>query len=110
MINWLKWKPMPSPHNCRQIEDPEGPGAYQLINRETGQFILFGESVNCRKRMKSFFPEPYGVGRRNNSSKREYVLSHWEKLDYRIVRTGTKEEAVAIDRIIKSQNNHLFNT
>ena len=110
MINWSKWKPLPSPHNCRQIEGSEGPGAYQLINRESGQFVLFGESVNCQKRMKSLFPEPYGTGRRNNSAKREYVLNHWNKMDYRTVKTDTKKEAVAIDRFLNSQNNHLFNT
>lgn len=110
MIKWSVWKPMPSPEECRAIDGPVGLGVYQVKNTKDGQYILFGESKNCKKRMKSLFPRPYGTGTRNNVRKREYVLLHWKVLAYRTCETSTKEEAVAIDKQLKSLNIHLFNT
>ena len=60
--------------------------------------------------MKSLFPAPYGCGTRNNANKREYILTNWRNLEYRTFATKTKEDAVKIDRALKAQNNHLFNT
>ena len=60
--------------------------------------------------MKSLFPKPYGVGTRNNESKRIYVLEIWQQLDYRTLKANSKEEAVSIDRFLKSLNIHKFNT
>lgn len=60
--------------------------------------------------MKSFFPKPFGTGTRNNESKRIYVLENWQDLKYRTIETNTKEEAVKIDRFLKSLNIHKFNT
>ncbi len=108
--NWSEWKAMPSPENCRDIDGPDGPGVYQIKNRKTDEFIQFGESGTCQKRMKSFFPKPYGVGTRNNENKRIYVLNNWKNLEYRTVETNTKEDAVEIDKYLKSLNNHKFNT
>ena len=68
--NWSKWKPMPSPDHCRKIEAPLGPGIYQIRNRVTMQNIQFGIGIKCQKRMKSLFPNPHGVGTRNNENKR----------------------------------------
>ena len=109
-INWSHWKTMPSPEKCKEVEGPEGSGVYQIINRKTDEFIQFGESITCQKRMKSFFPKPYGTGTRNNENKRIYVLNNWHDLDYRTVKTNTKEDAVKIDRYLKSLNIHKFNT
>lgn len=109
-LKWTNWKPMPSPENCRDIEGPVGPGVYQIRTRTTNEYILFGESVNCQKRMKSFFPKPFGIGTRNNESKRIYVLRNWQDLEYRTVGVNSKEEAVSIDRYLKSLNIHKFNT
>jgi hypothetical protein len=55
MKDWTKWKPMPSPDNCRKIEGPKGPGVYQIKNKKTNQLIQFGIGIECQKRMKSFF-------------------------------------------------------
>jgi excinuclease UvrABC nuclease subunit len=110
MIKWCDWKPMPGPTECRNIIGPEGPGVYQIRNKKTGQYIQFGESQNCRKRMKSFFPKPYGAGTRNNEMKRNYILTNWKVLEYRTCPTNSKAEAVEIDRNLESLNNHLFNT
>ena len=78
MINWTEWLPMPAPEDCRNIKGPEGPGVYQIRNRKSGMFIQLGESNNCRERMKSIFPIPFGTGTRNNESKREYILANWK--------------------------------
>lgn len=109
-IEWSEWRAMPSPENCRLIKGPEGSGVYQIRNKKTNEFIQFGESKTCQKRMKSFFPKPYGVGTRNNEIKRNYVLNHWHELEYRTIATKSKEEAVIIDRFLKSLNIHKFNT
>nr|WP_321485583.1 hypothetical protein [uncultured Draconibacterium sp.] len=109
-LKWTKWKPMPTPENCRTIVGPVGPGVYQIRNKKTNEYIQFGESVTCQKRMKSFFPKPYGIGARNNEDKRIYILMNWQDLEYRTLQTDSKEEAVSIDRYLKSLNIHKFNT
>jgi hypothetical protein len=108
--DWSGWKLIPSPEKCRNIEGPKGPGVYQVKNRKTGEFIQFGESMTCQKIMKSLFPKPYGTGTRNNGEKRDYLLMQWENLDFRTIATNSKEEAVKIDRYLKSLNIHKFNT
>jgi hypothetical protein len=109
-LNWSKWKQMPAPEECEAIEGPEGSGVYQIINRKTKQLIQFGESKTCQERMKSFFPKPFGKGTRNNENKRQYILENWKNLDYRTITTNSKEEAVTIDRFLKSLKIHMFNT
>lgn len=101
---------MPEPEKCRKINGPKGPGVYQVQNYETAEYILFGESVTAQKRMKSLYPQPHGTGKRNNSAKREYVLANYKILHYRTCETTSKEEAVKIDRYLKSLNIHRFNT
>lgn len=109
-MNWSKWKKMPSPVNCRNIEAPVGPGVYQINNVETGELVLFGISVTCRKRMKSLFPHPFGTGKRNNLDKRKYILINWESLEYRTLPTNTRKEAKLIEDSLKKQRDHIFNT
>lgn len=109
-IKWTQWKAMPSPENYKLIEGPTGAGVYQIRNIKTGEYIQFGESVTCQKRMKSLFPKPYGVGTRKNESKRICVLNNWKDLEHRTASTINKEEAVKIDKYLKSLNNHKFNT
>lgn len=110
MKNWSNWKPIPSPQRCKEIDAPDGSGAYQIRNNATNQLIQFGMSVTCQKRMKSLFPAPYGSGTRNNDSKRQYVLDNWKLLEYRTIATESRQEAAQIEAELKSQGNHLFNT
>ncbi len=109
-MNWTNWKELPSPDRCRGIEAPYGAGVYQLRNSKTDELVLFGLSVSCRKRMKSLYPKPYGIGTRNNSDKREYVLNNWKNIQYRTLSTTDREEAKLIEDQIKQNNNHIFNT
>jgi hypothetical protein len=110
MENWTDWKPMPSPEICRKIEGPKGAGVYQIKNVKTDKLIQFGIGKECQKRMKSFFPSPYGTGQRNNAAKRQYIMDNWEHLEYRTWETETIDEAKQIEKTIKSLNIHLFNT
>ena len=109
-LKWSQWKPMPNPVECRSIEAPVGPGLYQIKTQNTNQFILFGIGIDCQKRMKSLYPKPYGVGTRNNSDKRDFILKHWKSLEYRTFETVTREEAKQIEDQLKALQLHLFNT
>ncbi len=60
--------------------------------------------------MKSLMPEPYGVGRRRNMAKRNYVLDHYKDIDYRTITTKNREEAKGIEKKLKAKNIHIFNT
>ena len=100
---------MPSPETCRQISGPLGPGVYQVRNKISAQFILFGIGVRCHKRMKSLYPAPYGTGKRNNKEKRAYVLANWQSLEFRTISTETRPDAKAIEDKIREKRDHLFN-
>lgn len=110
MSTWSEWKSMPAPESCRTIEGPTEAGVYQIRNKQTNEFIQFGIGGECRKRMKSLFPEPYGTGRRNNQNKRLYILNNWMNLEYRTLGTSTRNEAKQVENKLKALKNHLFNT
>lgn len=110
MSVWSNWNSIPSPQTCFNIEAPVGPGVYQVREKRTHRLIQFGIGVKCQKRMQSLYPPPFGSGTRNNSDKREYILTNWKDLEYRTVSTNTRAEAALIERVLKSDNNHLFNT
>src|ERR1022692_895351 len=107
MNDWSDWKPMPAPEYCRAIDGPVGPGVYQVRNKNTNQFIQFGEGGACQIRMRSLYPKPFGTGTRNNEAKRNYILQHWKSLEYRTLSTNSKAEAVIVDRKLKALKNHL---
>ena len=107
---WKSWKLMPAPEECRSIDGPDGPGVYQIRNSATREYIQFGIGNLCRKRMKSLFPKPYGVGTRNNEEKRNYILKNWQQLEYRTLSTGTREEAKRIEDQLKALQIHRYNT
>lgn len=108
-MNWSEWKPMPSPELCRKIIAPLGPGIYQIRNKVSNTFVLFGIGKRCQQRMKSLYPAPFGTGTRNNKEKRDYILQHWENLEYRTLGVETRSQAKLIEDGIKAQRNHIFN-
>jgi hypothetical protein len=107
---WTEWYRMPESEKCRKILGPKNSGIYQIRNRQTDEFILFGIGKYCQKRMKSLYPAPFGAGKRNNKQKREYVLENWKELEYRTMETGSRLGAKEVEDIIKAEKNHLFNT
>ena len=110
LFNWCEWQPMPMPENCRQISGPENSGLYQIRNKQSNKLILFGIGKKCQERMKSLYPKPFGTGTRNNEAKRKYILENWEVLEYRTMKTDTREKAKKIEDAVKAKKNHLFNT
>ena len=128
---WTKWKTFPNPVDYaislrlvfrKILFNPCSPGVYQLRNKKTMRFtqkrkknpykfILFGEGKILYDRMGSLLPrERGGVGSRNNKAKREYVWENLKDIEYRVLCTDTKKEAVEIDTFFKSLKIHKFNT
>ena len=119
-INWTKWKILPNPSKSydsfrtlmiKAVRNPSYPGVYQLKNSDTGEYVLFGVGVKVGERMCSLIPkENGGIGRRNNHYKREYVWKNLEHIQFRTITTETRNEALKIERFLKDQNIHIFNT
>lgn len=108
--DWVEWRPFPNPERHDFIYAPFGFGVYQLRNKITGQYILFGEGKNLAYRMSSLLPSPYGQGKRVNKKKREYVWKNIGDIEYRTVVCGDKKEAQRIQKELKRMKNHRFNT
>ena len=119
-LNWSNWKSLPNPsksHNSfrslimKAVRNPSYPGVYQLKNNDTGEYVLFGVGVKVGERMCSLIPKEYGgVGRRNNHYKRDYVWKNIDYIQFRTITTETRNEALEIERFLKHQNIHIFNT
>jgi hypothetical protein len=107
---WSKWEKFPDPRKRDYINAPFGFGIYQLRNVESGEFILFGSGNMCAYRMSSLLPSPYGAGIRNNSEKREYVLSNIKNIEYRTISFESKTEMKKVEDEIKKLEAHKFNT
>jgi hypothetical protein len=119
-LNWTNWKSLPNPSKSydsfrllmmKAVRNPSYPGVYQLKNNNTGEYVLFGVGVKVGERMCSLIPKDYGgVGRRNNQYKRDYVWKNIENIQFRTITTKTRNEALEIERFLKHQNIHIFNT
>ncbi len=107
---WNEWKAFPNPKKREYLYAPFGPGVYQLRNKETGEFVLFGTGGHLALRMTSLLPEPYGAGTRHNAGKREYVWKHIEKVEYRTIAFPSKETAKSFESLVKGKEDYLFNT
>lgn len=92
------------------LHAPFGPGVYQIRHRSNGDMVLFGSGTNCAQRMSSLLPEPFGVGTRNNSTKRTYLLAHLPDLDYRCVACESRREAEETERLVRREHSYLFAT
>ncbi len=119
-LNWTNWKSLPNPSKSydsfrslmmKTVRNPSYPGVYQLINNDTGEYVLFGVGVKVGERMCSLIPKEHGgVGRRNNHHKRNYVWKNIDYIQFRTITTETRNEALEIERFLKHQNIHIFNT
>ena len=108
--SWSKWTAFPDPRKGEYLYAPYGCGVYQLRNKKTKQYILFGTGKNVAFRMSSILPEPHGSGRRNNNEKRQYTLNNINDIEYRTVSFLLKSEMICCEKGIKALNVHLFNT
>ncbi|HMQ00096.1 MAG TPA: hypothetical protein PKC24_09960 [Cyclobacteriaceae bacterium] len=109
-MNSTEWRKFPNPEKGEYICAPFGMGVYQLRNAETGELILFGSGNNIAFRMTSLLPPPLGQGTRNNEAKREYVKKFLSNIEYRTVPCLTESEMKENEKILKSRNNHIFNS
>ena len=109
-MQWSVWMKFPTPTEIRRINVLNLCGVYQLRNRRTDEFVLFGIAGRLRVRMKSLMPAPYGTGTRKNESKRKYVLENHHNLEFRVCYTPTKEKAREIENELKKMCRHIFNT
>ena len=109
-FRWVEWRPFPDPRRNDFIYVPFGFGVYQLRNKVTGEYILFGEGKNLAYRMSSLLPSPYGEGKRVNKKKREYVWKNIAEIEYRTVVCGDKKEAQRIQEELKRMKIHRFNS
>lgn len=107
--NWSEWKPFPNPEKLEYINAPIGLGVYQLKNKKTGEYVLFGNGKNIAHRMTSLLPKPLGQGTRKNEEKREYVLNNIHNIEYRTVACTNEIEAKKIEDELRKLHIHLSN-
>lgn len=107
---WSEWRLFPNPEKGEYLYAPFGAGVYQLRNRRTGQYVLYGRSGNLAFRMSSLLPKPYGEGTRDNVEKREYVWEHIDDIEYRTIAFSSKETAKLFESFVKGREDYLYNT
>ena len=110
MNRWSRWQPLPDPRLGGYLSAPFGPGVYELRNRKSGELVLYGKSKNVACRMSSILPRPLGVGTRNNSAKRDYVLKHLADIDYRTKACADEAAAIAEEARLRNSNRYLYRT
>jgi len=69
-----------------------------------------GIGNKCQSRMRSLYPEPYGTSGRSNYAKRNYILENWRNLEFRTMETENRTSAEVIEKLLKNEKNHIFNT
>lgn len=107
---WSDWKFFPDPRKGEYLNAPLGSGVYQLRNKRTDEYILFGTSSHLASRMTSLLPKPLGAGTRKNEDKRNYVLNNIQDIEYRTMPFIDNNEAKQFENYIKFAEKYLFNT
>lgn len=108
--NWSKWESFPDPRKQEYIFAPFGYGVYQLYNKADKIHVLFGRGNNLAYRMTSLLPEPYGQGKRDNESKRIYVLENIAFIKYRTIPFSNENKMKEFELELKKLRIHLFNS
>lgn len=107
---WSKWNDFPNPEENGTLIAPYGKGIYQLKNKKTNEFILFGCGNNVAYRMSSLLPKPFGQGTRNNEEKRLYVLKNIGDIVYRTLALTDSVEMKRIEKVVKNQETYIYGT
>ena len=107
---WSNWKPFPDPRNGEYLNAPFGSGVYQLRNKRTDEFVLYGTSKNVAYRMASLLPVPLGAGKRDNKDKPNYILNNIQDVEYRTISFIDNINAKQFESYIKDAEKYLFNT
>ena len=109
-IGWSDWKSFPDPRKGEYLNAPFGSGVYQLRNKKTNEFVLYGTSKNLAYRMTSLLPAPLGAGTRNNKNKPNYILNNIQDIEYRTISFMDNIDAERFESYIKHVEIYLFNT
>ena len=109
-MTWTAWNRFPDPRLRGTLRAPFGPGVYQLRRGDTAELVLVGRGKNTALRMTSLLPVPLGQGRRDNTAKREYILTHLAQIEYRCWATETEAQAKALERKCLDNDHYLFST
>jgi len=107
---WSIWLTFPDPRNQGVLIAPFGPGVYQVRNKNTGEFVLFGKGKNLAYRMTSLLPYPHGQGVRKNLDKREYILNNIENIEYRTMALKNFADLTEIEREVKNLELYKYYT
>ena len=110
MFGWTNWQSFPDPTKGDYLHAPFGPGVYQLRNNKANMYVYCGEGKNTAYRMSSLLPSPLGQGTRNNNELREYVIANLKHITYRTLHCSTKAEAKSMEYVVKTANQHLFDS
>ncbi len=104
---WTDWYPFPRPHPVgglrAEMFGHRGAGVYELRLRTLcgTKSVLFGQGVDVGNRMRSLLPMGSGGhGKRNNADKRQFVLKHLRRIEFRIA-VCPKEQLDAVEMIVK---------
>lgn len=107
--NWSEWKTFPDPRKQEYIFVPFGLGIYQLINKFTDEYVLFGKGQNVAHTFTTLLSPPLGTGSLINKEKQDYVLSHLVNIQYRSITFETELEMRDFEYKLMSLNIHIFN-
>jgi hypothetical protein len=109
---WTDWKALhePTAVKGKGFAGHDGPGVYQLRDKNTLELLLIGIGKNCIGRMRSVYPGKYGTGTRNNKDKQNYAYQNWRDIEYRILKTDSILDAKLIESALLAGKNHRFNT
>jgi hypothetical protein len=108
-LEWSHWRLFPDPRQRGVLVAPFGPGCYELRNGK--QLVLYGQGGHVAHRMNSLLPTPWGSTGRRNREKREYVLKHLGRIEYRTLACATHGEAKDEERRLRSRSSeYLFPT
>ncbi len=93
------------------LDHPQKPVLYQIRNSLTKENVLFGIGKCASERMGSLLPkENGGRGTRNNNAKRQYCWENLKNLEIEVMYFDSREEAKAVEDVLRQQKNHIFNT
>ena len=109
-VGWDDWRPFPDPRKGEYLNAPFGSGVYQLRNKKTNEFVLYGTSKNLAYRITSLLPAPLGAGTRDNEDKPNYILNNIQDIEYRTISFIDNINAKQFESFVKFAEEYIFNT